>query len=258
MCLGAMERPVTISRLPVRSQKDSAKNTSAISSGKVQASYSQRRNSRVTWGCILNRIFCDEMDKICEPITQFSRKTFNIITGKSFIDQISPNISDFINEEMIQEAAMKTKGSAGPLEIDKKLHQRILCSNISSQGNILREEIISFYHPVLHESYTFCRLIPLDKDPEVRPFGVGEVSKQIISKTVASFFKKEIKEAAGHSKVYAWYRGKAEATIHAMSDLSGEEETGGVLLIDATSAFNQVNWAIAIPSLQITCNKIAM
>ena len=82
--------------------------------------------------------------------------------------------------------------------------------------------------------------------------------KQIVSKTVATLFKIEVKEAAVRLQVYAGHRGKAEAAIYVMRDVSDEERTDGVLLNDATGAFNQMNKAVAVPSLQITCNKIAM
>ena len=44
------------------------------------------------------------------------------------IDQIPPNIFDLINKQMIYDAALKTKGSAGPSGMDAELYRRILCS----------------------------------------------------------------------------------------------------------------------------------
>ena len=74
---------------------------------------------------------------------------------------------------------------------------------------ILREEIAVFarnllkiaHHPSLLEGYTSCRLIPLDKNPGIRPIGVGEVLRRIVGKAIAGFLKKEIKEAAGSPQV---------------------------------------------------------
>ena len=46
----------------------------------------------------------------------------NFFLGKSFSkDQISPNTYDIINEQMIFEAKMKTKGSAGSSGMDTDL-----------------------------------------------------------------------------------------------------------------------------------------
>ena len=104
---------------------------------------------------------------------------------------------------MIFDAAMKTKGSAGPSGMDAKLYRRIvLCSkNFNSEGKSLREEIAvmtrnllkSCYHPSLIESYTSCRLIPLDNNPGICPIKVGEVLRRIIGKTKSVFLKEEIK-----------------------------------------------------------------
>ena len=103
-----------------------------------------------------------------------------------------------------------------------------------------------------------CRLIPLDKNPGIRPIGVGEVLRRIIGKTVTSFLKKDIKEAVGPLQVCAGYSAGVGAAIHTMSHVFDEEETDGILLIDATNAFSQMNKAVAMHNLQITCNKMSM
>ena len=104
------------------------------------------------------------------------------------IDQILPNIFDLINEQMIYDAALKTKGSAGP--------------------------------------------------------SVGEVLRRIIGKTTTLLLKEEVKSAAGPLQVCAGHSAGAEAAIHTMSQVFDEEETDGILLIDATNAFNQMSRAV--------------
>ena len=105
------------------------------------------------------------------------------------VDLGPPGIFDLINEQRIFDSALKTKGSAGPSGMDAELYRRILCSkNFAAEGKTLREEIATLtrnlltfnYHPSLPEGYTACRLIPLDKNPGVRPIGVGEVLRRII------------------------------------------------------------------------------
>ena len=100
------------------------------------------------------------------------------------IDYIPPGVFDLIDEEMISDAATKTKGLAGPSGMDDELYRRILCSkNFKAEGKVLREEIAVFTrnllkiaydtdNPSLLEGYTSCRLIPLDKNPGIRPIGV--------------------------------------------------------------------------------------
>ena len=168
---------------------------------------------------------------------------------------------------MIFDAASKTKGSAGPSGMDAELYRRILCAkNFKAEGKVLREEIAFFtrnlltiaYHPSLLEGYTSCRLIPLDKSPGIRPIGVGEVLRRIVGKTVAGFLKEEIKEAAGPLQVCAGHSAGSEAAIHAMSQVFAEEGTDGILLIDASNAFNQMNRAVALHNIQITCKEMSL
>ena len=107
------------------------------------------------------------------------------------IDYIPPGVFDLIDEKLIFDAATTTKGSARPSGMDAELYRRILCSkNFKAEGKVLREEIAVFarnllkiaYHPSWLEGYTSCRLIPLDKNPGIRPIGVGEVLRRIIGK----------------------------------------------------------------------------
>ena len=100
------------------------------------------------------------------------------------IDDIPKCFFDEIDEQSILKATLNTKGSAGPSGMDSDLYRRILCSkHFSAVGKTLREQIAlltrnlatNHYHPSLIESYVAARLIPLDKNPGIRPIGVGEV-----------------------------------------------------------------------------------
>ena len=53
------------------------------------------------------------------------------------------------------------------------------------------------------EPYIACGLIPLDKNPGVRPIGVGEVLRRIIGKAVISIIKPDILESAGSLQLCA-------------------------------------------------------
>ena len=120
--------------------------------------------------------------------------------------------------------------------------------------NLLRKS----YHPSLLEAFTSCRLIPLDKNPGIRPIGVGEVLRRIARKTVSGFLKEEIKEAAGPLQVCAGHNAGVEAAIHAMRQVPVAEGTDGILLIDASNAFNQMNRSAALHNIQIMCKEMAL
>ena len=112
------------------------------------------------------------------------RRTKGETPGSGPIDYIPLGVFDLIDEKMIFDAATKTKGSAGLSGMDAELYLRILCSkNLKTEGKVFREEVAVFtrnlrkiaYHPSLLEGYTSYRLTPLDKNPGIRPIGVGEV-----------------------------------------------------------------------------------
>ena len=138
------------------------------------------------------------------------------------IREIPPSIFEFIDEQLIMKIALKTKGSAGPSGADSDLYKRILCSkNFNSSGKELREEIAIMtrtllttnYHHTILESYVACRLTPLNKNPGVRPIGVGEVLCRIVGKAVSWSLKEEFCEAAGPLQTCDGHSTRAEAAI---------------------------------------------
>ena len=87
---------------------------------------------------------------------------------------------------------------------------------------------------------------------------MGEVLCRIIGKTTSAMFNEEIKEGVCPLQVCAGHSAGSEAAIHAMNQLFNEEGADGVLLIDATNAFNQRNRAVAMHNIRITCKEIAI
>ena len=173
---------------------------------------------------------------------------------------------DGIDEHAIFNAASRTKGAAGPSGMDAELYRKTLCSkSFGNKPKSLREEIALFtrnlatqtYHPQLMESYVSCRLIALDKNPGVRPIGVGEVLRRIVGKTISFHCKEEIKDAAGPLQTCAGHGGGAEAAIHAMRAVFKEDSTDAILLIDATNAFNCLNRLVALHNIRLICPMIS-
>ena len=113
------------------------------------------------------------------------------------------------------------------------------------------------HHPSLLGSYAVCRPIPLNKDPGVRPIGVGEVLRQIIGKAVSWTLKEEFCKTAGPLQICAGHSAGVEAAIRATAQIFVEEGTDEVLLIDARNAFNCMNRQVAMHNIQVTCVKDA-
>ena len=96
------------------------------------------------------------------------------------------------------------------------------------------------------------RLIALNKQPGIRPVGVGETWRRMMAKCLLKVAGPEAKTACGTTQLAAGLEAGVEGAIHAMRVLwedHKKEEDWGFLLIDARNAFNEENrtamlWAV--------------
>jgi hypothetical protein len=102
-----------------------------------------------------------------------------------------------------------------------------------------------------------CRLIPLNKDPGLRPIGVGEVLRRIIGKAVTTILKKDLRDVAGGLQLCVGHEGGAEAGIHGMREIFLEDDTQGLIQVDAENAFNTINRKVLIHNISYLCPEIA-
>ena len=128
-----------------------------------------------------------------------------------------------------------------------------LCSSLA---NVARRMCTSPIHPTGLNALVACRLILLNKCPGVRPIGVGEVVRRIISKAVLKIVSHDIQAAAGSLQVCAGQKGGCEAAIHAMRHLFTDNDTKGVLLVDASNAFNSLNRKAALHNMRFICPAV--
>ena len=105
------------------------------------------------------------------------------------------------------------------------------------------------------KAVTAYRLIPLDKEPGLRTIGVGKFLGKIAGKVILIFMK-DITDAAGPLQLSAGQETGAEAAIHAMRDISANEDTEAVLLIDAENSFNSINRKLMLHNLNFVCQII--
>ena len=158
-----------------------------------------------------------------------------------------------IDENLVLKAATATKGGSGPSGLDADGWRRILTSSVYGTATTdLRCAIAEFIKKLCTvtlqeddvdtiQSFTACRLIPLNKNPGLRPIGVGEVLRRIAGKVLMHISKDSVSEAAGSLQLCAGQESGAEAAIHAMHDIFADNDTEAVLLIDAENAFNSIN-----------------
>ena len=121
-------------------------------------------------------------------------------------------------------AAKETKGSGGPSGVDAEQFRRFVCSkNFAKEGKMLREEITDLarnlattHHDLsLLDAYTSCRLIPLAKNPGIRPIGFSEVLQRVVGKAVSRSVSQQGKKAAGPQsmpcKKFSRWKGQMES-----------------------------------------------
>ena len=91
-----------------------------------------------------------------------------------------------ITGEAIKQAAFRTHGAAGPSGVDAYLILWWrLCSSFKRVSNdlcnalaaVARRLCTTLVHPDGLSAFVACRLIPLNKNPGVRPIGIGEVCR---------------------------------------------------------------------------------
>ena len=171
-------------------------------------------------------------------------------------------IFEAIGADEIIKSAKNIDGSGGPTNIDAEIWRHMLCSKfhekqsrslataISDLTKIMCTEELD---PKILQELLASRLIPLDKNPGVRPIGVGEVLRRIIAKSVTSFLKSDIKLAAGSLQTCSGTEAGIEAAIHAVREIYEEDESECVLLIDADNAFNSLNRKVALHNVKVLC-----
>ena len=118
---------------------------------------------------------------------------------------------------------------------------------------LARRLCASFEDPKGLSSLLACRLIALDKCPGVRPIGICETARRIISKAVLSVAKVDLQEAAGSLQLCAGQIAGIEAAVHEMKEAFLNDDNDAVLLVDASNAFTALNREAALHNIQHLC-----
>ena len=86
----------------------------------------------------------------------------------------------------------------------------------------------------------------------------GKYNKKIIlGKTILSVAGSDVQQAAGTTQLCAGQEAGCEAAIHAMRKIFSDDGNEGVLLVDASNAFNQLNRNVALHNIMTVCPTIA-
>jgi len=172
-----------------------------------------------------------------------------------------------IDEDIVRKAVIKTRGGAGPSSMDADGWRRIVLSKYFGDSSddfckalskVIQKLCTDKSCSTTIESLMACRLIPLDKNPGLRPIGVGEVLRRIIGKVVTYTLRNDVIKSVGSLQVCAGHEAGAEAAIHAMHSIFEDESTEAVLLVDAANAFNSVNREAFINNIAVICPSLSI
>ena len=102
-----------------------------------------------------------------------------------------------------------------------------------------------------------CRLIAMDKNPGIRPIGIGETIRWIMNKAILRVTGPWVQEDAGTVQLCAGQESGCEAAVHAMNKIVDDDKTEAIMLIDATNVFNSLNRKSALLNIRSLCPPLA-
>ena len=115
---------------------------------------------------------------------------------------------------------LKMDGAAGPSGMDVS-HWKV-CTSFSRESDdlchtiamVTRKLCAEYIDPLGVSALVSSRLIALDKNPGVRPIGIGEEVRRVIGKAILSVIKSDIIEVTGCSQLCAGVSSACEAIVH--------------------------------------------
>ena len=177
-------------------------------------------------------------------------------------DPPTPAIFEEIGADDIIRYTRKISGSGGPTGVDAEHWVRIICSQFyGSLSTSLAQSIADFskiyctqhIKPDSLKEFLAGRMVALDKNPGVRPIGVGEVLRRIVSKAVTTTLNADIQRAAGNLQTCSGLQSGIEAAIHSMRKTFEDDSSEAILLVDADNAFNRLNRKVTLKNIQVIC-----
>ena len=170
-----------------------------------------------------------------------------------------------ITGALIRKCALNSTGGAGPSGLSSTGAKRILCSDsfgkltddvchaLADLTRILATEQLpaSVMQPIAN-----CRMVGLDKSPGVRPIGIGEIFRRIITSALIQCFQDEVREIVGPLQTCAGISAGIESAFRSMQKTFNADECQAALFIDAENAFNRLNRGTALHNIEILCPQL--
>ena len=180
------------------------------------------------------------------------------------MDDDDDDDDDDITPELIRKLGREMHGSSGPSGMDSdswcrmlicyKTASNRLCSVLAAAARSLS---IESFGPDSMVGFTSARLIPLNKRPGVRPIAVGEVPRRLIGRATAKVVELDVLRVTAPLQTCAGVPSACEAAVHSMPGLFEKPGAEGVLLVDASNAFNALNRKAALHNIPRICPALA-
>ena len=159
----------------------------------------------------------------------------------------------------IVKAAMATSGGAGPSGVDANAWRHLLSGYRPSQqladamASLARRLCTELVDPESVTAYTSSRLVPIDKNPGVRPVGIGEVVRRIVGRAALRVISPDLRRVAGSDQLCVGQRAGIESAIHELRASFNSSDDQCLLQIDADNAFNTLNRCLALRNIETIC-----
>ena len=171
-------------------------------------------------------------------------------------DEELPALMDVsVTSGHVERVARALHGGAGPGGINSS-HWRSFFLRYGAHSARLRDAVAGLVMMMANRIVEWpwirammsSRLIALDKNPGVRPIGVGEVLCRLIGKVMVVCTGADVQDECGADQLCSGLRGGIEGAIHAVRKefVSRSGEGFGVLMVDAKNAFNSVNRGVGL------------
>ena len=165
-----------------------------------------------------------------------------------------------IDGVLIRRTIMSMDGAAGPSGLDVSFWKK-MCSSFKRESDelcnsvacVARKMCSQYVDPSGLEALLASRLIALDKNPGVRPIGIGEVCRRLIGKAALLILKDDVIEVTGSRQLCAGQKSACESIVHCVRELFDGDETEGLLCVDASNAFNSLNRGLALRNILHLC-----
>ena len=156
-----------------------------------------------------------------------------------------------VTDKSIKTVAGMMKGSGGLNGVDGVTLSDWLCSRKAASKR-LRDALVKFtnwsfnnYTPwASHRELVACRLVALDKEPGVRPIGIGDIFRRFIAKVLLLHTGTEAMEACGADQLASGIPAGVEAGITYMrtkwEDFADDDDFG-CMQFDAENGFCMMN-----------------